>query len=103
MLLKELQIAETRAQMNELSSANAILAKIEENITAMLEQGVFVDEGLAILERIQGQRDTTNKILRFKDMSQRVLADISAVAKEEKVKGLIVLNQDIYGINEFNA
>lgn len=97
---KELQIAETRAQMNELSSSNAILNKVETDVKAMLEKGVFMNEGLAILERVQNQRDAANNIVRFKNMNERVLADISAVSVGEKIRGITLLNNDLYAVTQ---
>ncbi len=93
---KELQAAETRALMNDLESSNAILDKIEGSIQKMLTEGVFVDEGLAILERIQNQRDSANKVTRIKNMGDRMLADISVVAPGESVQGIISLNGGMY-------
>ena len=97
---KELQIAETRSQMSEVDSANAILNKVESKVTAMLEEGVFTDEGLAIMERVQKQRDNANNIIRFSDMNQRVLADIAGKHEGEKVNGVVVLKDEVFAHTE---
>lgn len=97
---KELQTAETRALMNDLSSSNAILDKVESGVQEMLQAGVFTDEALAIIARVQKQRDDANKITRIKDMESRTLADISSVATEEKVKGVSVLNDEVFAYTQ---
>ena len=93
---KELQTAETRSLMNDISSSNAILNKVETSIQEMLQQGIFTDEGLAILARVQQQRDSANKVTRIKNMNERVLVDISSVAENEELKGFNVLNDQTF-------
>lgn len=97
---KELQIAETRAQMNEIDSANAILDKIEKSVSQMLSEGMFVDEGLVIMERIQKQKDVANNIFRFSNLEDRVLAKFKDVfAPNELLKGIISLQGNIYAFS----
>jgi hypothetical protein len=93
---KELQTAETRSLMNDISSSNAILNKVETSVQEMLQQGIFTDEGLAILARVQKQRDAANKITRIQNMNERVLVDISSVSETEELKGFNVLNDQTF-------
>ena len=91
---KELQTAETRSLMDDMASANAILDKIENTVQEILNAGMFTDESLAILERVQKQRDDGNKITRVKNVEERVLTNFTST--EEEIAGFEVLNNEIY-------
>ncbi|HPN61593.1 MAG TPA: hypothetical protein PLO88_05635, partial [Bacilli bacterium] len=93
---KELQTAETRALMEDLVSANAILAKAETEVKNILNQGMFVDDCLLFLDRIQKQRDNANNVTRFKNLEEKLLTNVSKYSDGEKIKGLSVLNNEVY-------
>lgn len=74
---KQLEVAESRSLMWSTSDANAILDKIEEKVSEILDSWMLREESIVILWKIEKMRDDINKITRFSDLETIKLADLS--------------------------
>jgi len=87
---KQLEVAESRSMMWSTSDANAILDKVSEKVSGILDSWMFREESIAILSKVENMRDWINKIKRYKDLETIKLADLSEVIWEwENIKWIL--------------
>ncbi len=97
---QDLHVANTKGYANDKETANAILAKVEEDARAILESKYFRAEALALLDKVQDTRDSINNTKRVSDLKPFV--DLSA--KRESVEALGITNlDDNFFVYEYNA
>lgn len=87
---EQIQTAENRRIIGDLSAANGILAQAEESARQVMdnESGLFRVEALTLLDTIRAKKEEINNILR---VSPRVVANIATKNASVVAKGLIGL------------
>ena len=92
-IAQDMRTAENRRLTGEIDSATAILARAEERAKQVInnQQGYYREEALAVLARIQTQKEEIHNITR---LSPTVAADLAGVNSAITAQGLIGLSYD---------
>ncbi len=91
----DLERAQNRAAMSDLQSSNAILNTIESQLTQMINDWIFIEDGLALMNKVNKQRDNVNKIVRYNNLEERISVDFSNKTNLE-IKNVSLLWDNVY-------
>ncbi len=97
---KLLEVAESRALMQSVSEANEILNEVEKSANAILNEWMFREEAIIILEKVQKMRDEINKITRYKNIENKVLFDLSNVDSTVNLNWFAHLSWEYFAYDE---
>jgi len=97
---QDLHVANTKGYANEKETANAILAKVEEEARAILDSKYYRAEALALLDKVQATRDSINNTTRITDVEPYV--DLSTKRENVEALGLVNLDDNFFAY-EYNA
>jgi len=88
----EIRTADNRHLTGDLDSANAILAKAEENAKKVMdsESGLFRLEALNLLDRIHAKKEEINNIVR---LSPRVVVNVASQNADVSAQGLVGITE----------
>lgn len=93
----DINTATTKGYGNEKESANAILDQVEKEAKTILEEDLYRDEVLAILEELKRTRDDINNTLRLSEPS--AYADLSQKTPEVSAVGLTALDDNLFAFD----
>ena len=97
---KLLEVAESRALMQSVSEANEILNEVEKSANNILDEWMFREEAIIILEKVQKMRDDINKVTRFKNIDDKILFDLSTVDSSIKLNWFAHLSWEYFAYDE---
>jgi len=97
---QDISKANTKGYANDKETANAILDKVERDARDVLATNYFRTEVLALLDKVQGTRDSINNIKRLSSLQPYV--DLSQKRETVEALGIMSMDDNLFAY-EYNA